>query len=210
MDLISPEHPLLLQKISVLRDRETNSTDFSRTANEIVTMLAVWASQGLSLRSREVLTPVAPTSGYELAEPNPILVPILRAGLGMLAGFRSLLPSSEVGFVGAGRDEETLESSLYGVRLPESLAGRKCFVLDPMLATGGTLEKVIEELRSRDVGHITIVCLIAAPEGIDRVKELCKGDLSLVVGQIDSHLNEQGYIVPGLGDAGDRFFGTFG
>jgi uracil phosphoribosyltransferase len=209
MEIVAPNHPLLLEKISRLRDRNTDSEAFARVAGEIVTMLAVWSTQKLELEVNEVVTPVSATTGYRLREPRPVLVPILRAGLGMIESFRLLLPGSEVGFVGAGRDEESLESTLYGVRLPASLQNRAVFVLDPMLATGGTLEKVIETLRERGASDITIVCLIAAPEGIKRVEGLCKDDLTLVVGCIDSHLNENGYIVPGLGDAGDRFFGSF-
>jgi uracil phosphoribosyltransferase len=209
MEIVAPRHPLLLQKISVLRDKNTGPEAFARVASEIVTMLAVWSTERLQVKPKDLLTPVAPATGHELLPPQPVVVPILRAGLGMMESFRSLLPGSEVGFVGAGRDEETLEATLYGVRLPMSLESRPVFVLDPMLATGGTLEKVIETLRERGASDITIVCLIAAPEGIKRVEGLCKDDLTLVVGCIDSHLNENGYIVPGLGDAGDRFFGSF-
>lgn len=209
MELVKPDHPLLLEKISVLRNKNTGSQAFSRVASEIVTMLAVWSTQRLEISENQVETPVAITRGHELASPTPVIVPVLRAGLGMLDSFRMLMPAAEVGFVGAGRDEESLEATLYGVRLPKSLRDRGVFVLDPMLATGGTLEQVIEILRQRGASDITIVCLIAAPEGIERLSRLCKDDLTLVVGSVDSHLNDQGYIVPGLGDAGDRFFGTF-
>ena len=198
-----------MQKISLLRARETAPDAFARVAGEIVTMLSVWATERLHVKEKDVITPVAPTTGYELEGEQPVVVPILRAGLGMLESFRTILPVSEVGFVGAGRNEETLEATLYGVRLPESLVNRPVFVLDPMLATGGTLVSVVEALRDRGARNITIVCLIAAPEGIERIRQACQDDLTLVVGQIDSHLNGNGYIVPGLGDAGDRFFGTF-
>ncbi len=149
--------------------------------------------------------------GVNLSRPRPLVVPILRAGLGMLEGMMRLMPTAEVGFLGMIRDEETLEASTYANRLPDDLSGRQVFVLDPMLATGGTLAAAIQFLVDRGADHITAICLLAAPEGVERIeRELADLHIpcNLVIAGMDSHLNEKGYIVPGLGDAGDRLYGV--
>ena len=157
-----------------------------------------------------VQTPVAPARGVKLSSPRPLVVPILRAGLGMLEGMTRLMPTAEVGFVGLVRDEVTLHASTYAERLPSDLSGRQCYVLDPMLATGGTLAAAVQYLVRRGADHITCICLIAAPEGIARMTELLEGlhvTCTLVLAGLDERLNQVGYIVPGLGDAGDRLYG---
>ena len=159
----------------------------------------------------EIETPVAPTTGIKLSNPKPLIVPILRAGLGMLEGMVRLLPSAEVGFLGMQRNEETLEAITYANRLPDDLRGRQCYVVDPMLATGGTLADAIRYLTDRGADDITAVTLLATPEGVKHVEEaLADLDIpvTIVTGAMDERLNEKGYIVPGLGDAGDRLYGV--
>lgn len=205
------DHPLVAHKLTTLRDAETNSPTFRQLTEELVTLLAYEATRGIRVARVTVETPVAPAIGVRLARPRPLVVPILRAGLGMLEGMTRLMPTAEVGFLGMVRDEETLVASTYAERLPEDLSGRPCFVLDPMLATGGTLAAAVQYLARRGANHITCICLLAAPEGIDRVSALLD-DLdipcTLVVAAVDERLNERGYIVPGLGDAGDRLYGV--
>lgn len=205
------DHPLISHKLTVLRDKRTDSPTFRRLAEELVTLLAYEATRDVRVEPVEVETPVAATSGVRLSNPHPLVVPILRAGLGMLEGMQRLLPTAEVGFLGMIRNEETLLAETYAERLPDDLAGRQCFVLDPMLATGGTLTMAIQFLVDRGADHITAVCLIAAPEGIARVERELEGvniPVVLVTAGLDEKLNEQGYIVPGLGDAGDRLYGV--
>ena len=156
------------------------------------------------------MTPVAPTRGTALARPRPLVVPILRAGLGMLDGMMRLLPTAEVGFLGMIRNEETLAASTYAERLPEDLSGRQCYVLDPMLATGGTLAAAIRFLTDRGADDITCICLLVAPEGVQNLEQELEGvnvPVTVVTAALDDHLNDKGYIVPGLGDAGDRLYG---
>jgi uracil phosphoribosyltransferase len=205
------DHPLVAHKLTTLRDVETDSPTFRRLTEELVTLLAYEATREVRVTATTVRTPVAPAEGVKLALPKPLVVPILRAGLGMLEGMTRLVPTAEVGFVGMVRDEETLQASTYAERLPEDLSGRQCFVLDPMLATGGTLAAAVRFLVDRGADHITCICLLAAPEGIDRLTQLLD-DLhvpcTLVLAGLDERLNEKGYIVPGLGDAGDRLYGV--
>lgn len=204
------DHPLIAHKLTYLRDRRTDSPTFRRLAEELVTLLAYEATREVRVEPFDIETPVAPTKGIKLARPTPLIVPILRAGLGMLEGMVRLLPTAEVGFLGMVRDEETLQVSVYANRLPDDLSGRQCYVIDPMLATGHTLVMAIDYLVSLGAHDITAVCLLAAPEGIAHLKENCtdvKPPVALVVGAIDEKLNSQGYIVPGLGDAGDRLYG---
>jgi uracil phosphoribosyltransferase len=205
------EHPLVAHKLTVLRTTETDSPTFRRLADELVTLLAYEATRDVRTAPIRISTPVAATDGVKLAAPKPLVVPILRAGLGMLEGMLRLLPTAEVGFLGMIRDEHTLLASTYAERLPDDLSGRQCYVLDPMLATGGTLSAAIAFLVQRGAAHITAVCLLAAPEGIARV-EADLADVSipvlLVTAGLDEKLNEVGYIVPGLGDAGDRLYGV--
>jgi uracil phosphoribosyltransferase len=156
-----------------------------------------------------ITTPVTETVGLAISEPRPLIVPILRAGLGMLEGMITLLPSAEVGFLGMVRDHDTLQPSVYAERLPDDLTGRQCFVLDPMLATGGSLLAAINFLFDRGADDVTAVCILGAPEGVAMVEEATAGrDVTIVLGALDEKLDDKGYIVPGLGDAGDRLYGT--
>ena len=207
------DHPLIAHKLTALRDERTDSPTFRRLADELVTLLAYEATRDVRVETVTVSTPVAEATGVRLASPKPLVVPILRAGLGMLDGMMRLLPTAEVGFLGMVRDEETLTASTYAERLPEDLSGRQCYVLDPMLATGGTLAAAIRFLVDRGADHITAICLLTAPEGCDRLeKELAGLDIpvTVVTAGMDERLNEKGYIVPGLGDAGDRLYGVVG
>ena len=204
------DHPLISHKLTVLRDRTTDSPTFRRLADELVTLLAYEATRDVRVEPVEVTTPVADTSGVRLSEPRPLVVPILRAGLGMLEGMQRLIPTAEVGFLGMVRNEETLEAVTYAERLPEDLTGRQCYVLDPMLATGGSLAMAIDFLVQRGADHITAITLLAAPEGVQRLESDLAGvdvPVTLVTAGMDERLDENGYIVPGLGDAGDRLYG---
>lgn len=205
------DHPLVSHKLTVLRDERTDSPTFRRLADELVTLLAYEATRDVRVEPVTVRTPVAEAVGVRLSEPRPLVVPILRAGLGMLEGMQRLVPTAEVGFLGMVRNEETLEADTYAERLPDDLSGRQCYVLDPMLATGGSLAAAIQFLVKRGADHITAVCLLAAPEGIARIEKEMEEigvPVTLVVAGLDDHLNELGYIVPGLGDAGDRLYGV--
>jgi uracil phosphoribosyltransferase len=176
-----------------------------------MTLLAYEATRDVRVEPFEIETPVAPTTGIKLSNPKPLIVPILRAGLGMLEGMVALLPSAEVGFLGMQRNEETLEPVTYANRLPDDLTGRQVFVLDPMLATGGSMADAINYLVQRGADDITAVCLLAAPEGVDHLRQETQKlnvPVKVVLGTIDEKLNEKGYIVPGLGDAGDRLYGV--
>jgi uracil phosphoribosyltransferase len=207
------DHPLVAHKLTVLRNVETGSPTFRSLADELVTLLAYEATRDVRVETVDIVTPVAPTTGVKLARPRPLVVPILRAGLGMLDGMMRLLPTAEVGFLGMIRNEETLEASTYAERLPEDLSGRQCYVLDPMLATGGTLAAAIKFLTDRGANDITAVCLLAAPEGCARLEKELEGldvPVTVVTAAMDERLNEKGYIVPGLGDAGDRLYGVVG
>ncbi len=204
------DHPLVAHKLTLLRDITTDSPTFRRLVDELVMLLAYEATEQVRVEPVEIVTPIQKTTGVHLSKPRPLVVPILRAGLGMLEGFSRLMPSAEVGFVGMVRDEETLEPFTYAERLPADLHGRQCYVLDPMLATGGSLAGTVQFLVNRGADHITCICLIAAPEGIERMRNLLDGigvPCTLVVAAVDERLNEVGYIVPGLGDAGDRLYG---
>jgi uracil phosphoribosyltransferase len=205
------DHPLVAHKLTALRDEGTDSPTFRRLADELVTLLAYEATRDVRVVEVDVTTPVSPASGVKLATPKPLVVPILRAGLGMLDGMMRLLPTAEVGFLGMIRNEETLEASTYAERLPDDLSGRQCYVLDPMLATGGTLAAAIRFLVDRGADHITAICLLAAPEGCARLEKDLAGlsvPVTVVTAAMDEKLNDKGYIVPGLGDAGDRLYGV--
>ena len=203
------DHPLITHKITVLRDKNTPSPVFRQLVEELVTLLAYEATRDVRVEPVTIETPVTTTVGVMLSQPRPLVVPILRAGLGMLEGMVKLIPSAEVGFLGMVRDEETLQPSTYAERLPDDLSGRQCFVLDPMLATGGSLIAAIEFLFKRGATDITCICLLGSPEGIAAVEAATVGaNVTLVLGAQDERLNENGYIVPGLGDAGDRLYGT--
>ena len=203
------DHPLVAHKISVLRDKNTPSPTFRQLVDELVTLLAYEATREIRVEQRPIETPVARTMGTVIANPKPLVVPILRAGLGMLEGMTRLLPTAEVGFLGMKRDEKTLEVETYANRLPEDLSGRQCFVLDPMLATGHTMVAATKYLFDRGAKDVTCVCLLAAPEGLKVLEEFVgdRADVTVVVASVDERLNEKSYIVPGLGDAGDRLYG---
>jgi len=204
------DHPLVAHKLTVLRDASTDSPTFRRLADELVTLLAYEATRGVRVEPHDVVTPVAATTGVRLSDPKPLVVPILRAGLGMLDGMTRLVPTAEVGFLGMIRDETTLQASTYANRLPDDLSGRQVFLLDPMLATGGTLAAAITFAFDRGADDVTAICLLAAPEGIAAIEATFGPDapVTVVVAGLDERLNESGYIVPGLGDAGDRLYGV--
>jgi uracil phosphoribosyltransferase len=204
------DHPLVAHKLTALRDRQTDSPTFRRLTDELVTLLAYEATRGVRVEPYGIQTPVGPTTGVKLTAPKPLVVPILRAGLGMLDGMTRLVPTAEVGFLGMIRDEHTLEASTYATRLPDDLSGRQVFLLDPMLATGGTLAAAISFVRERGADDVTAICLLAAPEGVAAVEAAFGPDapVTIVVAAMDERLNESGYIVPGLGDAGDRLYGV--
>ncbi len=205
------DHPLITHKLTVLRDKTTPSSTFRALTSELVTLLAYEATRHVRTHEVTIQTPVAETVGLAISEPRPLIVPILRAGLGMLEGMTALMPSAEVGFLGMVRDETTFEPSVYAERLPEELGGRQCFVLDPMLATGGSLISAIQYLFDRGANDVTAVCILGAPEGVAAVEKAVEGhDVTLVLGALDERLTEHGYSVPGLGDAGDRLYGTAG
>jgi uracil phosphoribosyltransferase len=203
------DHPLITHKLSVLRDEKTASSTFRELTRELVTLLAYEATRNVRVTEIDVKTPVAWTKGVEISTPRPLVVPILRAGLGMLDGMTALVPSAEVGFLGMVRNEETLKPDTYAERLPDDLSGRQCFLLDPMLATGGSLAAAIQYLFDRGADDVTCICLLGTPEGLAAVEAATEGrEVTIVLGALDEKLNDVGYIVPGLGDAGDRLYGT--
>jgi len=211
MKVLVANHPLITHKLTVLRDKETNSQVFRHLVEELVTLLAYEATREVKINSVEIETPVTKTKGALLSTPRPVVVPILRAGLGMLEGMMRVIPSADVGFLGMVRDEKTLKASTYANRLPEDLSGRQCYVLDPMLATGGTLVSAMNYLIERGAKDITAIALLSAPEGIKAVEDAFANSnfpITVVTGALDEKLNEKGYIVPGLGDAGDRLYGV--
>ena len=208
MRTLLADHPLVTHKLTMLRDARTDTATFRTLTDELVTLLGYEATRDIRGSPVSVTTPVGEASGSRLSDPKPLIVPVLCAGIGMLDGMTRLLPMASVGFVGMVRDEESLVASTYANRLPARLDGREVFVLDPMLATGGTLVTVISMLHDRGATAVTAICLLAAPEGLARVDTAFPGEsVRVVTGAVDSHLNDKGYIVPGLGDAGDRLFG---
>ena len=206
------DHPLVASKLTTLRDVRTDSPTFRRLADELVTLLAYEATREVRVEERAVTTPVAEARGVRLAKPVPLVVPVLRAGLGMLEGMVRLLPTAEVGFLGMVRDEGSLAATTYATRLPADLDQREVFVLDPMLATGGTLAAAVQLLVDRGASTVTAICLLAAPEGVARMEAAFPSDdpvpVRVVTAAVDERLDSVGYIVPGLGDAGDRLYGT--
>lgn len=211
MRVLVVDHPLVAHKLTVLRDKDTASPVFRQLTEELVTLLAYEATRNVRVEPVEIDTPVTTAIGTGLVKPTPLVVPILRAGLGMLEGMTRLVPTAEVGFLGMARNEETLEAITYAERLPDDLTGRQIFVLDPMLATGGTLREAIKFLFKRGAADVTCICLLAAPEGLAALQaELEDANVTIVLASIDEKLNENAYIVPGLGDAGDRLYGVVG
>jgi len=205
------DHPLITHKLTVLRNENTSSPVFRALTEELVTLLAYEATRNVRVDDVTVRTPVADAAGVVISKPRPLVVPILRAGLGMLEGMVKLVPTAEVGFLGMVRDHETLQPTTYAERLPDDLSNRQCFVLDPMLATGGSLLAAIKFLFDRGAVDVTAVCLLGTPEGLAAIEKATEGrEVTIVLGALDEKLNEIGYIVPGLGDAGDRLYGTVG
>lgn len=209
MRVVIADHPLITHKLTVLRDKHTPPPTFRQLVQELMTLLAYEATREVRVESVQIETPVASTTGVRISQPAPLIVPILRAGLGMLDGMVTLVPTAEVGFLGMKRNEQTLEPETYAERLPDELHGRQCFVLDPMLATGGSLAAAIEFLFERGAEEVTAICILGTPEGIAAVRDgVGDRDVTLVLGALDDGLDEHAYIVPGLGDAGDRLYGT--
>jgi uracil phosphoribosyltransferase len=206
MDVTVVDHPLAAQLLTRLRDEHTDRAGFRRAMDDLSGILVYEATRELPVEVFPITTPMGPTEGYRLRQP-PLVVPVLRAGLGMLGGVLRHLPETDTGFVGLARDEETFLPNAYMDSVPEDLGGRPVLVLDPMLATGGSLEHTCRVLAERGAGPLTCVCVLAAPEGVERLRTSGLA-AALVTASIDERLNEVAYIVPGLGDAGDRLFGT--
>lgn len=201
------EHPLIQHKLTLMRDKNTPSAVFRQLLREIAHLLAYEVLRDLPTTTRQIETPLAKMDAPILAGKKLVLVSILRAGNGLLDGMLDLVPSARVGHIGLYRDHETLKPVQYYLKLPEAMSERHCIVVDPMLATGNSVIAAIDQLKENNARNIRFVCLLAAPEGIEALTS-AHPDVRIVTGAIDSHLNENGYIVPGLGDAGDRMFGT--
>jgi uracil phosphoribosyltransferase len=206
MEIVVVDHPLAATRLTTLRDARTDSATFRAALAELATMLVYEATREIEIETGELITPVATTTGVRLVNP-PLLVPVLRAGLGMAEAASALLPEATMGFVGVARDETTFKPRAYLESLPASLVDRPVLVLDPMIATGGSLAHCISLLAQRGATDVTVICVLAAPEGLQRLAEL-PGELRVFTASIDERLNEKAYIVPGLGDAGDRQFGA--
>ena len=200
-------HPLIQHKLSLLRDKATNVRDFRALCTEITMLMAFEAMRDLPLEDAEIETPVATAQVKRLAGKKLALVAVLRAGLIMIDGILNLVPSARVGHIGLYRDHETLQPVEYFKKLPSDIAEREVFVLDPMLATGGSAAAAIQILKDLGVSNVHLLCIIAAPEGVEVIQK-SHPDTRIILAALDSHLNEKGYIVPGLGDAGDRIYGT--
>ena len=201
------DHPLLQHKLSILRDENTGVKDFRQVVSEIATLMCYEATRDLPLEEVEIKTPVATGRFKTIAGKKLAIVPVLRAGLGMVDGILTLIPSAKVGHIGLYRDPETLEPVEYYCKMPNDISERDVIILDPMLATGGSASAAIQFIKNYEVKHIKLMNIIAAPEGIERVRR-DHPDVDIYVAAVDEKLNDHGYIVPGLGDAGDRIFGT--
>ncbi len=201
------DHPLIQHKLSYIRDRETGTKEFRELVDEVAMLMAFEITRNLPLQDQTIETPVGETKVQVLAGKKIGLIPILRAGLGMVDGMLNLLPAARVGHVGLYRDPETLQPVEYYIKLPSDISERELIVLDPMLATGGSANDAIHSLKKRGAKNIKLMCLVAAPEGVDLIKEE-HPDVDIYLAALDEKLDEHGYIVPGLGDAGDRLFGT--
>ncbi|MBE7048118.1 MAG: uracil phosphoribosyltransferase [Ruminococcaceae bacterium] len=200
------EHPLIKHKVSILRSKDTSVKDFRELINEIALLMGYEATKDLQLSEMKVETPLMETIGYSI-EKQVALVPILRAGLGMVDALTSLIPAAKVGHIGLYRDHETLQPVEYYCKLPTDIEKRQVLVLDPMLATGGSAAAAIDFIKQRGAKRIKLMCIIGAPEGVKAVQEQ-HPDVDIYIAALDEKLNENGYILPGLGDAGDRLFGT--
>ena len=200
-------HPLIVHKLSILRDRDTSTRDFKQLVSEIAMLMAYEVTKDLSTEPVEIETPLERTTGRQVSGKKLTLVPILRAGLGMVEGIAQLIPSARVGHIGLYRDHDTLRPVDYYFKIPSSEVERDFFVLDPMLATGGSGVAAVSALREAGARKIRFLCLVAAPEGVQRMLE-SHPSVPIYTAALDRQLNAQGYILPGLGDAGDRLFGT--
>jgi uracil phosphoribosyltransferase len=207
MSVTQVTHPLVRHKLGLLRDVDTDTEMFRRLVNELTLLLTYEATKEMGLEEIEVETPLERTPAQRISGKKVAVCPILRAGMGMLDGVLSLIPVARVGFIGLYRNEETLEPVEYYVKLPADIADRDVLLLDPMLATGNSTAAAVAILKQAGATHIKLVALLAAPEGVSHIQRE-HPDVDIVVAAIDSHLNEKGYIVPGLGDAGDRLYGT--
>lgn len=201
------DHPLIQHKLSFIRDKNTGSKYFRELVSEVAMLMAYEVTRDLSTEDVEIETPICKTTCKMLSGKKMAIVPILRAGLGMVDGVLNLIPAAKVGHIGLYRDEETLQPVEYFCKLPQDIAERDVIVVDPMLATGGSAADALTLLKKRGAVNLRLMCLISSPEGIELVREK-HPDVDIYVGSIDEKLNEKGYIVPGLGDAGDRLFGT--
>jgi uracil phosphoribosyltransferase len=207
MSVVEVTHPLAQHKLGLLRDERTSTADFRRLVNELTLLLTYEATKDLATEQVEISTPLEAASVPRISGKKVAVCPILRAGVGMLDGVLSLVSGARVGFIGMYRDEETLEPHEYYVKLPADVAERDVIVLDPMLATGNSTTAAVDVVKKAGAASIRLIAIIAAPEGIERVQE-AHPDVHIVVAAIDRGLNERGFIVPGLGDAGDRLYGT--
>ena len=201
------DHPLIQHKLTIIRNKDCGTREFREVVNEIAELMVYEVCRDMPLEDIEVETPVAKAVEKRLAGKKVVVVPILRAGLGMVDGVLELLPAAKVGHIGMYRDEETLQPHEYFVKMPDHLDKREMIIVDPMLATGGSAIAAVDALKKRGAKSIRFVCLVAAPEGVKALRE-AHPDIDVYAAALDDHLNENGYIVPGLGDAGDRLFGT--
>ncbi|WP_282801882.1 uracil phosphoribosyltransferase [Secundilactobacillus kimchicus] len=201
------DHPLIQHKLTIIRNENCGTKVFREVVNEITMLMAYDVARDMPLEDVEIETPIAKMTAKQLAGRKVAVVPILRAGIGMVDGFLQLIPAAKVGHIGMYRDEETLEPHEYFLKLPEDIGSRQVFVVDPMLATGGSAIMAIDALKKHGATNLKFVCLVAAPEGVKALQDK-HPDLDIYTAALDDHLNEDGYIVPGLGDAGDRLFGT--
>lgn len=205
-NVVTVSHPLIEHSLTILREKETSTVAFRRHAGIVSKILLIEATRHLSLTDKPIETPLAPMTGQQLAD-NIVVVPVLRAGLAMLFALQDFLPAASVGFIGLERDEQTAQAREYYQKLPKIFASSKIIVLDPMLATGGSLNETVTVLKDKKAESITFVCIVAAPEGIETIQR-DHPDVSIITSAIDDELNDQKFIVPGLGDFGDRYFGT--
>lgn len=201
------DHPLIQHKLSIIRDKNCGTREFRQCVNEIAELMVYEVSRDMPLEDVEVETPITKATTKRLAGKKVVVVPILRAGIGMVDGILELIPAAKVGHIGMYRDEETLQPHEYFVKMPDDLENREMIIVDPMLATGGSAIMAVDALKKRGAKSIKFVCLVAAPEGVKAFRE-AHSDVDIYSASLDEYLNEDGYIVPGLGDAGDRLFGT--